>query len=364
MKVAALRANSSNNTLFADRSGEIAFLQPQFLPQRDDRFDYTRPVDGSDPATAWQGLTPIDALPHLVSPPSGFVYNSNDAPWDAAGRGTLNPHDFPRYVDEAGANPRGTHALRLLEGKGLFTPESLMAAAYDPWMPAFERLLPGLIAAHDRAPLPARAAAIALLRGWDYRWSAASVQTSLAVFWGEALWARAITPATAARVSPWDYMATRSSDADRLAALDEATARLTADFGGIAVPWGTINRYQRNDGAIVQRFDDAKPSIAVPFTSAQWGSLASFGAHRYPGTTRYYGTSGNSFVAVVEFGPRLRAWAVTAGGESGNPTSPHFADQAGRYAKGALRPVYFYADDLRAHTICVYAPGGTCSSGQ
>jgi acyl-homoserine-lactone acylase len=123
------------------------------------------------------------------------------------------------------------------------------------------------------------------------------------------------------------------------------------------VPWGEINRFQRNDGAIVQTFDDAKPSIPVPFTSAQWGSLASFGARRWQGTKRYYGTSGNSFVAVVEFGSRLRAWAVTAGGASGHPGSPHFNDQAERYASGNLRPVYFYPDDLTGHIERRYKPG-------
>jgi acyl-homoserine-lactone acylase len=95
----------------------------------------------------------------------------------------------------------------------------------------------------------------------------------------------------------------------------------------------------------------------VPFTSAEWGSLAAFEARRFPGTKRYYGTDGNSFVAVVEFGPRLRAWAVTAGGESGHPDSPHFNDQAERYASGNLRPVYFYQADLAGHIERTYHPG-------
>jgi acyl-homoserine-lactone acylase len=123
------------------------------------------------------------------------------------------------------------------------------------------------------------------------------------------------------------------------------------------VPWGEVNRFQRNDALIVQRFNDAKPSIPVPFVSARWGSLASFGAKPYPGTKRWYGTSGNSFVAIVEFGPRVRAWAVTAGGESGRPASPHFTDQAKRYAAGDLRPVYFWPEDLNGHVERSYRPG-------
>jgi acyl-homoserine-lactone acylase len=95
----------------------------------------------------------------------------------------------------------------------------------------------------------------------------------------------------------------------------------------------------------------------VAFSSGRWGSLASFGAAPRNGTRRWYGTGGNSFVAVVEFGPRVRARAVTAGGESGDPRSRHFNDQAVRYATGNLREIYFYPDQLSGHVERVYRPG-------
>jgi acyl-homoserine lactone acylase PvdQ len=132
---------------------------------------------------------------------------------------------------------------------------------------------------------------------------------------------------------------------------------LEADFGSWKTPWGDINRYQRLTGDIVQPFSDSGPSIPVGFTSSQWGSLASFGARPYPGTKKWYGTSGNSFVAVVEFGKTVRAKAVTAGGESGSPASRHFNDQAKRYSTGELRDVYFYRPQLKGHTEREYHPG-------
>jgi len=96
----------------------------------------------------------------------------------------------------------------------------------------------------------------------------------------------------------------------------------------------------------------------VPFSSARWGSLASFGAAPKGGTKKWYGTSGNSFVAVVEFSPKgVRARAVTAGGESGHPDSPHFNDEAQRYASGNLRDVYFYPAQLTGHIERTYRPG-------
>jgi len=185
-----------------------------------------------------------------------------------------------------------------------------------------------------------------MLRAWDFRWGVDSIPNSLAVYYaqqgggGRRGGAIATTP---------------EQMVQNLAA---ASDRLTSDFGSWKTPWGQINRFQRNDGSIVQQFDDARPSIPVGFSSATWGSLASFGARTYPGTKRMYGTSGNSFVAVVEFGPdAVHARAVTAGGESGAPASKHFTDQAERYATGNLREVLFYPDQLEGHTERTYHPG-------
>jgi len=361
MTVAALQANSSNDTLFADDKGEIAYLHPQFVPIRDDRFDYRGIVDGSDPATDWKGLTPLQDLPQAVNPASGFAYNTNDQPWQTAGADSPDKAKFPHYMDMAGANPRGEHALRLLKSPRPVTQAGLLGFAFDSWMPTFTHALPKLMSAYDALPAddPRRAKLaepILQLRRWNARWAADSVPTSVAVYWGTELWQHVLPGARATRSSPWDAMLA-SDPATLLATLQAGLDHLTADFGTWQVPWGEINRFQRNDAAIVQHFDDAKPSTPVPFTSALWGSLASFGSKQYPGTKRWYGTSGNSFVAVVEFGPAVKAFAVTAGGESGHPESPHFKDQAQRYATGDLRAVYFTGADLAGHVTRKYHPG-------
>ncbi|MBL8773681.1 MAG: penicillin acylase family protein [Phenylobacterium sp.] len=356
----AAKANSSNNTLFADRNGATAYLHPQFIPRRDDRFDYAKVVDGSDPATDWGPLHAFAERPNVVSPKGGWVFNVNDWPYSGAGPESPRREAFPRYMDVAGRNARTLHATRVLEGRRDVTLESLLRAAYDPDLPAFDILIPALASAWDALPPgdPVRirlAEPVARLRAWDRRWSATSTETSLAVFWAEALAART-PPGRPGSLLLLEAMAARPPG-ERLAALSEATDRLAADFGSWQVPWGEINRFQRLSGDIVQTFRDDAPSIAVPFASAAWGSLASFGARRYPGTRRYYGTSGNSFVAVVEFGPRVRARAVSAGGESGDPKSPHFNDQADRYAAGDLREVYFHPDQLKGHVERTYRPG-------
>jgi acyl-homoserine-lactone acylase len=359
-KVMALAANSSNNTIYADADGHIAYFHPQFVPRRDNRFDWTHPVDGSDPATEWNGVHGVDDSPHVIDPPGGWIMNTNNWPYSAAGPSSPKREQFPRYMDTVGENPRGIHAIRVLDGK-TFTLAGLRDAAFDSYLPAFAALIPQLAAAYDQAagadPTAARIAEqVALLRSWDLRWAADSVPTALAVYWGQELWKNAMPEARRSGGSIWEAMG-KTAPAQKLAALAAASDKLTADFGTWRTPWGEINRFQRVSADIVQRFDDAAPSIPVPFTSAQWGSLASFGARTYPGTRRMYGTSGNSFVAVVEFGDQVRAMAITAGGESGHPDSPHFNDEAVRYAAGELREVYFYPGQLTGHTQRVYHPG-------
>ncbi|MEO8946036.1 MAG: penicillin acylase family protein [Gemmatimonadaceae bacterium] len=356
-----LHGNSSNNTIYADADGNIAYFHANYIPRRDTSFDWTHPVDGSNPKTAWGPLLSVDETPHLLNPKNGWLYNSNNWPWSAAGPYSPKQKDFPSYVDVGVESARGLHAIRVLTGKTDFTMQSLRTAAYDSYLPAFEKMVPPLLAAWDALPssdpLKAKLAdQIAMLRKWDYRWGVNSIPTSLAVFWGSQL-ARSVSPRATAAMSPQLYSQNKATPAQQLVALAAASDRLTADFGTWKTPWGDINRYQRVNGDIVQKFDDAKPSIPVGFTSSLWGSLAAFGAHAYPGTKKWYGTNGNSFVAVVEFGDSVRAIAVTAGGESGHPSSPHFNDEAERYSAGNLRTVYFYPSQLKGHTERTYHPG-------
>ncbi|MEO5611398.1 MAG: penicillin acylase family protein [Sphingomicrobium sp.] len=362
LDVARLQANSSNNTLFADDKGEIAYLHPQFVPRREDRFDYTRPVDGSDPVADWNSLHRVSEMPNVINPPNGWVQNTNAWPYRAAGAFSAKPDRFPKYMDMFGENFRGLHAQALLTGSRGWTLDKLQAAAFDSNQPGFAALIPPLIKAYDALPPsdPRRASfagPIAVLRSWDYRWSATSEAQSLAMFWGDALLKALNAPADEPGNVTMLRLARDTSADAKLDALSAAVARLTREFGNWRVPWGEINRFQRISPAIDHPFSDAGPSIPVPFASGIYGSLASFGAAPKPGTKRWYGTSGNSFVAMVEFGPRVRARAVTAGGESGDPASPHFNDEAQRYAAGALREVYFYPDQLKGHTERTYRPG-------
>jgi acyl-homoserine lactone acylase PvdQ len=357
-----LEANSSNNTIFADADGDIAYWHGNFIPRRDTTFDFTKPVDGSNPATDWHGLLSVNETPHLMNPQSGWLYNSNNWPWSAAGASSPKKSDYPAYVETGTESARGLHAIRVLQDRKDFTVDSLIGAAYDSYLPWFDKPLTALLKAWDEASAanPIRgqlAGQIDLLRAWDRRWGVDSIPTSLAVFWGEEIRRREMANAKKSGLLAEDYIGSHVSPEELLQSLSAASDRLTANFGSWKIPWGDVNRFQRLNDDIIPTFKDAGPSIPVGFTSSVWGSLASFGARPYPGTKKWYGTSGNSFVAVVEFGDKVRAKAVTAGGESGHPASPHFDDEAKRYSTGELRDVYFYPAERKGHTEREYHPG-------
>ena len=358
-----LRTNSSNNTVYADADGNIAYFHGNFIPVRDPRFNWKQPVDGSDPATEWRGLHEVGETITLLNPKNGWIQNTNNWPYSAAGPHSPRQQDYPAYMSVYGENARGLHAVKVFSQRSGFTLDSLIAASYDSELTAFETLLPPLFAAYDALPADAAdklalAGKIALLRGWDWRYGLASTATSLAVFWGQGLAETAGKAARAAGVPVVDFMATgQVSAAQRLAALSAAAARLERDFGSWQTPWGEINRYQRLTGDVVQPFDDNQPSLPVPYASGNWGALAAYGQTSKSTTRRIYGERGNSFVAAVEFGPRIRAKSILAGGQSGDPASPHFQDQAAMYARGEFKDVLFYPEEVARHLERRYHPG-------
>ena len=361
-KTQDMRTDTSNNTVYADASGTIAYFHGNFIPKRDTSFDFTHPVDGSNPATEWHGPHAIADTITLLNPSNGWLFNSNNWPFSAAGEQSPKVENYPRYMWTKGENPRGPHAVEVLSKLRGATLDSLIAAGYDGHLTAFDILLPPLIHAYDALPGadPRRASlgeAIDMLRTWNRRTSADSVATAVAIFWGQGLIERNGAAARDADEPAYDYLVDKLTDAERLEGLSAALAKLQQDFGRWRIAWGEINRFQRLTGDIVQPFDDARPSLPVGFAPSQWGALASFDSSKPRKTKKIYGSTGNSFIAAVDFGPTIHAKALMSGGESGDPSSPHFTDQALMFSQGRFRDVLFYPEDVRAHAERSYQPG-------
>ena len=361
-KTQDMRTDTSNNTVYADASGTIAYFHGNFIPKRDTSFDFTHPVDGSNPATEWHGPHAIADTITLLNPSNGWLFNSNNWPFSAAGEQSPKVENYPRYMWTKGENPRGPHAVEVLSKLRGATLDSLIAAGYDGHLTAFDILLPPLIHAYDALPGadPRRASlgeAIDMLRAWNRRTSADSVATAVAIFWGQGLIERNGAAARDADEPAYDYLVDKLTDDERLEGLSAGLAKLQQDFGRWRIAWGEINRFQRLTGDIVQPFDDARPSLPVGFAPSQWGALASFDSSKPRKTKKIYGSTGNSFIAAVDFGPTIHAKALMSGGESGDPSSPHFADQALMFSQGRFRDVLFYPEDVRAHAERSYQPG-------
>ncbi|MEQ9375130.1 MAG: acylase [Imperialibacter sp.] len=356
-----LRTNSSNNTVYADDQGNIGYYHGNFMPVRDPRFDYSGVIDGSNPATDWQGLHKIEELVSLLNPESGWLQNCNSTPFTAAAGFSPKPEHYPVYMAPDQENARGIHAVRVLEGKTNFTLDNLIEAAYDPYLVGFENLVPSVVQAYEGSSEKDAdlAAPIKVLKEWDLRFGEESIGTALAIFWAQELMKDLYETKDVRlrQLAMIDYMTTEAEPQMKLEALRKAVEKLTADFGTWETAWGQINRFQRVEGAIREPFNDELASNPIAYTSSMWGALSAFGSRPYTGTKRWYGTSGNSFVAVVEFGDTVKAKAIVTGGQKSDPASSHFNDQAEMYRKGEFRDVLFYRADIEAVAEKTYKPG-------
>ena len=353
-----IKTNSSNNTVYADAEGNIAYYHGNFLPIRDVQFDFSKPVDGSNPATDWKGLHPVTEAITVINPPNGWIQNCNSTPFTSADKYSPKKADYPYYMSRDQENFRGIHAIKMLKGNSGFTLDKLIEVAYDPYVPGYEKLVQGLVKAYDQSKSknPKHKEAIEVLRKWDFTSSIESVAMSLAHYYGNHYNRNGKAPEGIRGMNRINYFGTDAPVNERLQMFSAAFDQLVADFGKWNTPWGEINRFQRVNGNIKQPFDDAKPSLPVGFASGRWGALASYGARQYD-TKRIYGTSGNSFVAVVEFGDKVKAKSMLAGGQSGDPQSPHFYDQAQRYIDVQFKDVLYYREDVEKRAKRTYQPG-------
>jgi acyl-homoserine-lactone acylase len=349
-----IRTNSSNNTVFADGEGNIAYFHGNFIPKRNPEFDFSKPVDGSNPATDWQGLHTVDESILILNPGNGWIQNCNSTPFTAAAAFSPKKEDYPAYMAPDAENYRAAHAIKVLQEVKKVNLDSFLQLAYDPYLPAFEYLIPELISALEKTGNPSQNAVLQVLKAWDYRTSKESVAMSVAHFYGENYQRefrsmnRFINPMPTAKIP---------TAAEITAVFEKTIAQMNADFGTWNTPWSEINRFQRLSGDIDLKYDDSAPYVPVGLASGNWGALAAYGARTYEGTKRLYGYRGNSFVAVVEFGEKVKAKTILAGGQSSDPNSPHFFDQAQRYADVNFKDVAFYKEDVEKRVKEKYKPG-------
>lgn len=361
-----LRANTTNNTVYADDQGNIAYWHGNFMPRRNPALDWSLPVDGTVSTTQWGPPISPDSIVHVFNPTNGWIQNCNSTPFSVAGVNSPKAEDYPGYMAPDGENYRAVNAVRLLSKARHLNLDSLIAIGYNHYLAAFEAFLPPLLKALDSLPdqdtlKQVLSGPVNRLRSWNRTASDTSVATTLAIEWGSRVYRRA-TPAPTTELSTHalDMVASavhNTSGSDLLYYLDTVINTLRLHNGTWNVPWGSLNRYQRLTGKINETYDDHQASLPVGFAPSTFGSLPSFQSRYMPGTTKRYGYSGNSFIAAIEFGPRVIARTIATGGNSSDPHSPHFTDQASGYIDGKLKDVYFYKEDVLHHVEKKYHPG-------
>ena len=365
-KILDLRANTSNNTFYADDKGNIAYWHGNHVPIRDSKFDWNKPVDGTTAATEWKGLHKINELVHLINPTNGWLQNCNSTPYAVAGDNSPKRTDYPVYMAPDGQNFRGVNAVRVLAKEKKYTLDKVIAAGYDTYLSFFEKVVPELINAYnalqDNNLKKSLSEPIAVMKAWDYRAGEHSIGTSLGV-----TWATQLLPFINSKeemnayndivTKTEKFAANPANGIVMLNQLKEAVDNLTSSYGKWDIEWGEINRFQRIDDDIDLHYDDARTSIPMGLTSSQWGQIPSYTSKVFPGTKKRYGVNGNSFICAVEFGKKITAMSLLAGGESGDPASPHFTDQAEMYTKGKFKTVWFYKADVLKHMEKKYHPG-------
>jgi acyl-homoserine-lactone acylase len=363
----SLHANTSNNTVFADDKGNIAYWHGDYVPRRDKNFNWSKAVDGTTSATEWKGLHTLDEIVHVYNPASGWIQNCNSTPYTVSGISSPKKENYPNYMAPDGENFRGINAAKVLSNPDKFTIDKTIAAGYDTYLSAFEILIPAVVQSFEKNITPTDSlyaqlkGPITILKNWDYRVAENSVATTLAIEWAQKLNAAIrkiyIGEGEPDQVETTKQFAATATVQQIVLPLLDVVKELNSKWGKWQMPWGDVNRYQRISSDIIQQYNDNEPSYPVAFASALWGMLPSYNSRYYEGTKKRYGVSGNSFICAVEFGKKIKAKSLLAGGNSGNPSSPHFTDQLEMYTKGKFKDVLFYKEEVLQHAEKTYHPG-------
>ncbi len=359
-----LRANNSTNTMYADDKGNIAYWHGNFIPKRNEKFDWSLPVDGSTSTTEWEGFHDLKDIVHVVNPKEGWLQNCNSSPFNVSGFNSISKHIYPSYMAPEGENFRSLLAIKELSKQNDLTLEKLSTIGYDHYLAAFDSLLPLLFKDFDALPVTdsvfsSLKESIDSLRTWNKKSSVSSVATTIGIFWAYQILSKTLTDVDESVINDQVKMITwyikHHSAQEKFEALQTVLTGLENKYGSWKVPWGDITRFQRLTGNIRVNFDEGKKSLPVGLGPSVLGSLPSYETIWHD--AKMYGVAGNSFVAVVEFGKKVMAKSIVPGGKSFDPESKHFFDQSQIYLNGKLKDVYFYKEDVLKNAERTYHPG-------
>lgn len=341
------------NIMYADVAGNIRYVRTGRVPVRPRGFDFSRPVPGHTSESEWQGLHSFADLVQFLNPPSGYLQNCNIGP-DTMARGlVLDRSRYASYLVNCApgvSNSRGRRAVELLEGHPRLTVEEAMAIALDThaegcehWQGALRRALQKVPLESPRAGVEAatlRRCADQLLT-WNGFMDQGSAAATLYRGW---------------RLVAADRKLGADSPAPALLdALADTAAWLAKHHGSVEVPYGQVHRLRRGDQSWPVSGGDSGGGMTLRAISAEMDGTA------------FYGHAGQNWLQLVQFRPDgVRSWTLTPYGQSDDPASPHYADQAEKlFSRSELKPSCFQPAELESHLAStqVLRRGGEMAGG-
>lgn len=329
------------NIIYADKGGNIMYLNNVLLPHRKPGYDWKKVLPGNSSELVWKpAFIPIDSLPAVINPVSGYVYNANSTPFRSSGaRDNPDPAAFPH---EMGLQTQHWNRARRLEklfgAKEQFSYEDFVNIKYDRTYPDtlfFFSTIDSLFAL-DEKQYPDIADAIGMLKRWDKKGDTSSVEASM--FYLSWVYFNKRTGS----VHFNEEKITTHSCAYYAECLRDAKKHLLTYFGTINVPLGRLQRLRRGN-------------VDLPLGGMPDMLRAMYSSPRADGTLAPW--AGDSYIMLVKFGadgPEIET--VNAYGASARPGSQHYTDQMELFVNQQCKPMTLDWKNVLKNAVKVYNP--------
>jgi acyl-homoserine-lactone acylase len=341
------------NLLYSD-SENIFWVHNAVVASRAAGFDWTKPVPGWVKETEWGPNLPFEDNPQILNPSTGFLQNCNNPPWLATKNSGLNPlSPAPYYLQvtpkanegEEAANTRSEMIFQVMGQKDKFNLDDMKALAFDTYVLSADIIVPLLQRAYVQEPSADVHVnrALELLRPWNHRSASDSVAYTYIYFWGTS-YTNLYGDDKFGRFTGYSRrkININSSEEQAMArrAFEDGLNRMEKQFGKTEVPWGEMNIVER--GGIFPIGGTGLFDVLHPDD----GPMKEDG--------KIHDNDGWGHLMVVVEGNPKQIWSLLPYGESEDPTSPHYNDQAKLHSQKLTKRFWFSADEILAHTESVH----------
>lgn len=350
------------NVMVADTSGNIYYHRTGRVPKRPEGYDWTRPVPGDSSATEWTGVHPQSDLVHLLNPSAGYMQNCNITPDAMLVDSPLQPDRYPSYIYGSRGkqmNERGARAVELLSTNHRVTAEQAIDMALDVVPFGNQRWLNELKQADEAhgklvADHPGYQHALEKLLAWDGRVEHDSQGGLVYYYWRQQIDSDRDHGKQLPGVIDQHFRIAQSDQTFSDPELNETQQRLlvtslAAAADKIIKEWGKL------DATWGDKFRVGRDGKSWPLGGGgDFGTRTlrniSHGPEREDHTR--WGNAGQTSTQIVVLSQPIRSWTQPPIGQSDDPDSPHYADQAAQLlSQRRMKDTWWMPKDLAPNII-------------